>query len=230
MTSEYIFIPARAGSKGLPKKNKLTLHGRSLVGLALDFVGQLGWSGEVVLSSDDDEILATETNLDVVRHHRPPHLATDTALISNVIIDYFQINQPDEIDNKIIIYLLEPTAPLRTVETFHAVRAAMISNGRPAVVTVSRDHGVIYENFNELERTIKFSKKGFKSNRQIRGYNLREANSVFATTLENLRINNAFKSPTMGYIEISPYEAIDINTQNDFSVASAIYNILKEGT
>ena len=73
-------VPARGGSKGIPRKNLAQIGGKSLVAHAAGLVAELDWLDGAVLSTDDHEIAE-----EGVRHGlsvpflRPPDLATDTA-------------------------------------------------------------------------------------------------------------------------------------------------------
>lgn len=73
-------IPARGGSTRIPRKNLALLEGRTLVAWALDAAEASGVLSEIVLSSDDPEILAEASSRDGVRPLlRPADLATATA-------------------------------------------------------------------------------------------------------------------------------------------------------
>ena len=88
-------VPARGGSSRVPRKNLLRLGGRSLVRRALDTALAAGCLELVVLSSDDDEILAEAEGLDVVALRRPAELATHTALARDVALHVLETAEAD---------------------------------------------------------------------------------------------------------------------------------------
>ena len=53
-----VVIPARGGSKGIPKKNIYPLHGKPLIEYSLDVIQKVSFDCDVAVSSDSDEILA----------------------------------------------------------------------------------------------------------------------------------------------------------------------------
>lgn len=113
--SLYI-IPARGGSKGIPRKNIKPLGGRPLIHYSIDVARALADDDHIILSTDDDGIArcARETGLSV-DYRRPALLATDTAGSREVILDAMDwaVNRGVEFDN---VVLLQPTSPLRTVD------------------------------------------------------------------------------------------------------------------
>lgn len=113
--SLYI-IPARGGSKGIPRKNIKPLGGIPLIHYSIDVARALADDEHIIVTTDDEEIanVARLTGL-AVPYMRPAHLATDTAGSREVILDAM-----DYADRSGIVYgnvvLLQPTSPLRRVE------------------------------------------------------------------------------------------------------------------
>ncbi len=113
--SLYI-IPARGGSKGIPRKNIRSLAGKPLIHYSIDVARQLTNDKNIIVSTDDEEIAETARMTGLpVPYMRPAHLATDTAGSREVILDAM-----DAADRMGIIYervvLLQPTSPLRSVD------------------------------------------------------------------------------------------------------------------
>ncbi len=113
--SLYI-IPARGGSKGIPRKNIKELAGVPLIHYSIAVARALVDDAHIIVSTDDDEIaqVARRTGLPI-SYMRPAHLATDTAGSREVILD--AMNYADSIgihyDN---VVLLQPTSPLRNAD------------------------------------------------------------------------------------------------------------------
>jgi CMP-N-acetylneuraminic acid synthetase len=106
--STVTLIPARGGSKGLPGKNLAEIGGRSLVARAVDVARAVPGIGEVVVSSDDDAILAEGERAGAIAERRPSELAADeTATLE--LVQWFVHGRPT-IER---LVLLQPTSPLR---------------------------------------------------------------------------------------------------------------------
>ncbi len=106
-------IPARGGSKGVPRKNIRLLAGKPLIAWTIDEAKKSKYIDRLILSSEDQEIIkvAKEYGCEVP-FVRPANLAQDDTLgIEPVIHAINTLNE--EYD---YVVLLQPTSPLRTVE------------------------------------------------------------------------------------------------------------------
>lgn len=135
-------IPARGGSKGIPGKNRQLVYGKPLIAWTIECALATQELGRIVVSSDDDSILAiAESYSGVVAHRRPGHLAEDHTPIIDVIeylLDQEQVEGRCQYD---AVLLLQPTAPIR--EPAH-IREAIctMSAGVNAVISVVEMHDV----------------------------------------------------------------------------------------
>jgi len=105
-------IPARGGSKGLPRKNITKLCNLPLIGWPIRAARRSKYVDEIIVSTDDEEIASTAVRLGArVPFIRPYELATDTASTSSVVEHAlsFVMNRGDVVD---YIILLEPSSPL----------------------------------------------------------------------------------------------------------------------
>lgn len=107
----WAFIPARGGSKRLPRKALAELGGKPLIHWTLDAAVDAGIFAEIVISSDDREILASCPQATML-HRRSDSLAQDDVTLDQVIAAFRRdhpIRDP--------LYLLLPTVPLRRAST-----------------------------------------------------------------------------------------------------------------
>lgn len=109
------FIPARGGSKGIPRKNLALLHGRPLIEYTIEAAQASHFVDRTLLSTDDAEIAAVGVRLGLdCSYRRPVELAADTTgmmeSVEHGVRWYVQTwgVMPDE------LLLLQPTSPLRT--------------------------------------------------------------------------------------------------------------------
>ena len=77
-------VPARGGSKRLPRKNILPFQGRPLLTHVIDTAQKSQIFSQIIVSSEDDEILDIARNSDAVLHKRHASLATDTSTVIEV--------------------------------------------------------------------------------------------------------------------------------------------------
>lgn len=133
-------VPARGGSKRLPRKNIMLLDGRPLINWTIDIAFDSGVCTDVLVSTDDNEIATVARSAGaLVPWLRPADLATDTASSADVIAHALAWYEQayGTVD---AVLLLQPTSPFRSSETIRgAVRTYMEQCGdtRHSVVSVS---------------------------------------------------------------------------------------------
>jgi len=105
-------VPARGGSKRLPRKNVRNLIGKPLVAYTLEAAIESGCFDRVMLNSDDEEILAIAREYsEVVVEHRPTRLARDTTKVLELMCEL--ADRKDIKEKFDVIALLLPTCPFR---------------------------------------------------------------------------------------------------------------------
>jgi CMP-N-acetylneuraminic acid synthetase len=124
-------IPARGGSKGIPRKNLVPLGGRPLLAWTIDAAQGASSVTRVVVSTDDDEIagVAERAGTEVLR--RPAALAGDETPMSDVVR-----HAVDELGPLDVLVLLQPTSPLRRGEHVDGAVAVLRESGADGVVSV----------------------------------------------------------------------------------------------
>jgi CMP-N,N'-diacetyllegionaminic acid synthase len=107
-------IPARGGSKSIPKKNILQLHGKPLLAYSIEYSLKSDLIERTIVSTDSEEIAEISKQYGAeVPYIRPSELATDDTPDYPVLrhaLDYLERYLNSTID---IIVLLRPTSPLR---------------------------------------------------------------------------------------------------------------------
>ncbi len=131
-------VPARGGSKGIPKKNLREVGGVSLVGRTGDLARSLHWLDASVLSTDDLEIAEVGRlhGLDVP-FLRPEDLAGDLAGSYGVWRHAWLAAEAHYGKRFDISVLLEPTSPLRRGEDVTATVKALLDGQHKSAATVS---------------------------------------------------------------------------------------------
>lgn len=127
-------IPARGGSKSVPRKNLRPLGGRPLLVWSIEVARQVRAIDRVIVSTDDDEIAQVARRHGAEVHCRSAHLATDEALVIDAIRELFdELNQGGEAPE--VMVLLEPTCPLRSAEDVAECLSRLVVQGLDSVAT-----------------------------------------------------------------------------------------------
>ena len=136
-------IPARAGSKRLPNKNRLPLAGKPLIQWTIEAAQASAFVDSIVVSSDDDTILSVAKKMGVVAQNRPGDLATDVANSADCVA-YVLKQMSHQYD---YLVLLQPTSPLRTSVDIDAAINKAIDCAAESVTTVTEvEHSPLWAN------------------------------------------------------------------------------------
>lgn len=111
-----VIIPARGGSKGIPRKNIKPFDGKPLIYYTIDTARAIAPDEDICVSTDDDEIIQVVEKYGLkVPFKRPVELATDTAGTYEVLLhalDFYE-KQGKHYD---AVVLLQNTSPFRKAE------------------------------------------------------------------------------------------------------------------
>lgn len=111
-----VVIPARGGSKGIPRKNIKPFDEKPLIYYSIDAARAIAPDEDICVSTDDDEIIQVVEDYGLkVPFKRPAELATDTAGTYEVLLhalDFYE-SKGNHYD---ALVLLQNTSPFRTAE------------------------------------------------------------------------------------------------------------------
>ena len=128
-------IPARGGSKGVPGKNRLPVHGKPLIAWTIECALATDGLGRIVVSSDDARILDIASSYEgIVARRRPDRLSQDATLVTDVIA-HLLAEEDAEGHAYDAILLLQATAPIREPRHIHEALAKLVP-GVNAVISV----------------------------------------------------------------------------------------------
>ena len=127
-------IPARGGSKGVPRKNIRALNGKPLIAWTIEQAAQSCYIDRVIVSSEDEEIcqVAKQSGAEIP-FVRPAELASDTASGVDVLCHAVE-NAGADYD---YVVLLQPTSPLRESTDIDAAIEYCVEQAVTSVVSLA---------------------------------------------------------------------------------------------
>ena len=131
-------IPARGGSKGIPRKNLRPIAGKPLVAWTIEAAQQATRLTRWVVSTEDPEIAACAEGMGASVLWRPPELASDEASTLAVLEHALEQFPAD------IIVVLQPTSPIRGAGLIDACLERFLQTGAESLGTVRRDFNYEY--------------------------------------------------------------------------------------
>lgn len=132
----FAIIPARGGSKGLPRKNILPLYGKPLLAWTIEAALGVSKVDDVFVTSDSQEILGVAEEWGAHSLLRPKHLASDRSSSEPVIAHAIScLRQSRQVDDFVVAFL-QPTSPLRSSRHLDAALATFLDSEGRALVSV----------------------------------------------------------------------------------------------
>jgi CMP-N,N'-diacetyllegionaminic acid synthase len=224
-------IPARGGSKGLPRKNIRLLAGIPLIAYTIDASLSCPLISDVVVSTDDLEIqrIALEYGAEVP-FLRPAELSTDTALAIPTI--QHAVRAMETMHDKLYDYvaMLQPTTPLRTADDLTQALYQLIDSeaeGIISVVDVDNWHPMKMKRFvgNNLEDYEKPPVENPPRQTLPPVYMVNGA--IYATRRDVLMNRGTFRGNSCrGYI-MPPERSVNVDGELDFVIAEYL---IQKGT
>ncbi len=130
-------IPARGGSKGVPKKNIRPIRGKPLIAYTIEVALKSQLLGKVIVTSDDEEIIVVSGKYGAeVPFTRPAELALDTTPMVPVLQHAINFMEKKDGISFDYVVLLQPTNPLRLPSDIDEALKKLIDTGADSVISV----------------------------------------------------------------------------------------------
>jgi CMP-N-acetylneuraminic acid synthetase len=219
-------IPARGGSKRLPKKNIKHFCGKPLIQWTIECAKSCSDIEEVIVSTDCPDIAAISRAAGAkVPFMRPSDLAADQSSSFELVKHAINFYAQKDVKIKNII-LLQPTSPLRTTKNLQEAINRYNEEGANAVVSVTKlEHNPL--SIGELESNGSLSniiKKINSSNHTSNQLNYRINGAIYILNCAKIiqHSNLFFDDQSFAYI-MPNHESVDIDTIEDFITAEALF-------
>lgn len=225
-------IPARGGSKRLPRKNVLPLAGKPLIAHSIEAALQSTFLERVIVSTDDREIADTalEHGADIP-FLRPPELATDTASSLDVLIHALRALQANGESYDYLVEL-QPTSPLRSPADIDGAVRLLLEKQADAVISVCKtDHPPEWSNTLPSDGSLaSFFRPGIRNTRsQDLPVSYRLNGAIYIFNCRRLLDTGSLDMDNNSYAYLMPRErSIDIDTDLDLRIAEAVLQHRKE--
>lgn len=228
MTEALCVIPARGGSKRLPRKNVIEFRGKPMLLHTIEAAQQSGCFARIAVSSEDEEILALARAAGAEAAVRPAALASDGARVVPVLLDLLdsEARQGRDYD---LVCCLYPAAPLRAAEDIRAV-LALIEPGRAAFALAVTDYDLPPHQALKLGAdnalAPMFPDLVMRRDEEI-GRLVVDNGSTYAATVAAFRAHETFYGPGLRGHVMPRARSVDINLPDDLDLADYYYGRLR---
>ena len=217
-------IPARGGSKGLPRKNIKLLDGKPLIQYTIEIAQQSSLLHSVIVSSEDEEIIEVSKSLGAeVPFVRPSELSLDNSTSLSVVqhtLNFYK-ERGEAFD---AVCLLQVTYPFREVHFLDEAIDKFIKEDSDSLISVSKiphvynPHWAIVSN-KDGYLNIATGDEEIITRRQDLPDAYHRNGSIYITKSSIVLEENSLYGSKMSYIESPNQEDINIDTEEDWKLA-----------
>ena len=227
MTKKVLaIIPARGGSKLLPRKNIKKLGGKPLIIWTIEAALNSRYITKIVVSTDDDEIsnLSKKSGISVIK--RPKNLASDTSTSESLILHALDfLSSADEVFD--IVILLQPTSPFRSTIDIDNAYEIMINSHAKSLISVNQTDNKFLKSFIKTPlgylEGISKSKYAFMRRQDLPVTYLSNGAIYIILVNDFLKIKSLFTDKTIEFI-MNKEHSIDIDCHDDIVTAELMLN------
>ena len=210
-------IPARGGSKGIPRKNVKELCEKPLIAYIIETALKVKELDRVIVSTEDKEIaeVAKEYSADVP-FMRPEELTRDETPTLPVLQHAVKYLEDKENYKPDIVVLLYATSPLLKHERVSEAIKMLKEGEFDSILSVVEDRGHYW-----IEKNGKHARLYPKApkNRQFERPLFKETGAIYLCSRELLMEENTMVGGKIGFLKMEKAETIDIDEPLDFEIA-----------
>jgi N-acylneuraminate cytidylyltransferase len=212
-------IPARGGSKGIPKKNIINFANKSLIGHSITQALKSNYITDVVVSSDCDEIIKISESYGAKTIKRPDNLSTDEATSESALLHTIK-----SLDNEYdYIVFLQATSPLRTTEDINNCIITLINGNFDSVFSASiLEDMLIWRLENDNLKSVNYDYKNRKR-RQDSEKQYVENGSIYVFKKNGFIINNNRLFGKIGLSLMENWKMFEIDSLEDLELCEIIF-------
>ncbi len=221
-------IPARGGSKRVPGKNKKKLAGKELIRYVIEASLHSELLSEIIVTSDDEDILDIATRYEQVRAiRRPENISGDKAPAVTYVHHALSLLS-DKYDYTVII---QPSSPFTTGEDIdNTIRLLLESDGDSSASVMQLDHAIHPVKLKTMEGDLLLpyleEENGRMAAHELPELFVRNC-SVYVSSMKIIEEGRIIGDKCMGYV--MPRErSIDINDPIDFEFAEYLAKKLND--
>lgn len=218
-----VIIPARGGSKGIPRKNIKLLNGKPLILYTIELARALFNDTRICVSTEDNEIKEISScNGFNIEYTRPKKLAMDKSSTRDVVIDVINFYEKKGVLFDTII-LLQPTSPFRKSE--HLISSMeLYSEELDMVVSVKKAKSNPYYNLFEEDENgyLELSKKGNFTSRQTTPSVYEYNGAIYIFSKKSIKQKEFSEFKKVKKFIMSETDSIDLDEQLDWEFSEFI--------
>ena len=223
MSSNLVVIPARGGSKGIPRKNVKDLCGKPLIAWSIQAALMAESVERVVVSTDCEEIAQISREYGAEAPFlRPAAISCDASTTESALLHCVSWLKDNENYHPNYLTLLQATSPIRSVEAIDEAFKKLKKKSANSLFSASQFSHFLWESKEKPQAQYDFCRRPRRQDISKKSIKYKENGSIYITEVTGLVSTQNRLSGTIAMYEMSEDESFEIDTHVDWVIVEAL--------
>jgi YrbI family 3-deoxy-D-manno-octulosonate 8-phosphate phosphatase len=208
------FVPARGGSRGIPRKNLREIAGKPLLAYTIEHARATPFIDRVIVSTDDEEIgeVAERYGAEVI--WRPAEISGDRASSEAALLHVLDELEAREGYRPDLVVMLQATSPLRRPHDVQRAIETLLEEGADSLFSACTVHGFLWHREGQELSSIGYDYRDRRM-RQDGPEDLLENGSIYVTRRELLRATRNRLGGRIAVYHMEPLDSFQVDDPSD---------------
>jgi N-acylneuraminate cytidylyltransferase len=224
-TKVVAIIPARGGSKGIPRKNLKLVGGLPLIARAILSCKQVAEIDQVWVSTDDEEIASVALSFGAQVINRPLEISGDTASSESALLHGLDV-LAEAGQNPEVLVFVQTTSPFIDSASLSGAVSMVTEQGYSSVFSAFETHGFLWQEDTEGATGVNHDLK-YRPRRQDRQLHFLETGAFYVMDIPGFRASGHRFFGKVGIAKVSESYALEIDTPEQLESAQRLSPFFK---
>jgi N-acylneuraminate cytidylyltransferase len=214
-------IPARGGSRGIPRKNICAVAGRPLLAYTIDHAKNTAAIDRVVVSTDSPDIagVAAQYGAEVV--WRPPDISGDGASSESAMLHALDELAARDAYRPDLVVLLQATSPLRHAQDAQRAIETLVAEEADSLFSACSVHGFVWRRNGHGLSSFSYDYRA-RTPRQQAPEDLLENGSIYVTRHDLLRATGNRLGGRIAVYRMDPLDSFQVDEPGDLQTVERL--------